>query len=280
MDQALSYEAVDEQLAQKDEVLTPLFEMLERLIAKRESKTPPLIELDEVSLRVLDGKVQVVRHDANSRSSAGIREAMVLANETAGERLQAAALPAIFRGQEPSEIVETEFEFSSFGMKWAHARERRMGMNRAQLVKEAKPHFGLGAEAYAQSSSPLRRLADLVNHWQLWSTISDEAPLDVKRINEALQFAEHGERRGRKIERRANRYWTLEAIRQAGKGPFKGWVLANEPYPKIGLEDWMLEVEHKDAVQWNVGDELEIEVVRVDPRDDRLKLRCVNISVH
>ncbi|MDH3591849.1 MAG: RNB domain-containing ribonuclease, partial [Planctomycetota bacterium] len=215
VDRRLDYETIDAGLAAGAAPWARPFEALDRLAAERSHRAPPVIELDEVEIRVEAGRPVTVRRPAGSASRRGVTEAMVRAGEAAGGILRDAGLPAIYRGQEPgagagatttagSEVAPT------FGSSWCTARRRRMGMKRGELTNEPAPHYGLGAAAYAQATSPLRRLADLANLRQLHAALAGAEPLTAESIAELRHACEAGERRARVLERRADRYWVLE----------------------------------------------------------------------
>ena len=73
-----------------------------------------------------------------------VSEAMILANSTWGSWLAEHGVPGIYRSQ----------------AALAPGIKVRMGT-------KALPHAGLGVQAYAWSTSPLRRYVDLVNQWQI-----------------------------------------------------------------------------------------------------------------
>ena len=73
-----------------------------------------------------------------------VAEAMILANSTWGNWLNALGVPGIYRSQ--ASLLP--------GVKV------RMGT-------KALPHAGIGVPSYAWSTSPLRRYTDLVNQWQI-----------------------------------------------------------------------------------------------------------------
>jgi ribonuclease R len=78
-------------------------------------------------------------------------------------------------------------------------------MNQAIYTPEHRPHFGLNYAGYAHFTSPIRRLADLVNHQLVKSQLRNKAknaPSELKPDVEAL-MTELGERASM-TERRAD----------------------------------------------------------------------------
>lgn len=75
---------------------------------------------------------------------------------------------------------------------------RRM-MPTAELSLKAEPHMGMGLHGYATVTSPIRRFADLYNHWALGKILNDEA---FKPLNEdALLQLKESINNGRQADR-------------------------------------------------------------------------------
>lgn len=75
---------------------------------------------------------------------------------------------------------------------------RRM-MQASQLSNEAAPHLGLGVPAYATITSPIRRFADLYNHWCIYATLSgSSAPTlleeELEQLNDQLRSGRQADR--------------------------------------------------------------------------------------
>lgn len=130
-----------------------------------------------------------------------VAEAMILANSTWGLWLAETGVPGIYRSQ----------------ASLAPGVKVRMGT-------KAQPHAGIGVNAYAWSTSPLRRYTDLVNQWQIIAaarhgrTAALAAPFKPKDAElfsvisafDAAYSAYNTHQAG------MERYWTLKAIQQQG----------------------------------------------------------------
>lgn len=302
VERRLDYDEVDAGLAAGDAPWRRPFDALEALAAERARRSPPPIDLDEVEIRVEDGTVRIVRRPAGSRARRGVTEAMVRASERAAAILAEAGLPALYRGQEPAastagaavpgaEDGEAPLAATApggappvapygdprFGAAWVAARRRRMGLRRGTLGTAPAPHYGLGANAYAQATSPLRRAADLVNLRQLHAVVAGGEPLPQDAIDGWRADAAAGERRARRLERRRNRYWILETLRSRGEATHEAVVLDDAPSPRVGLAEFMFEAPIADVGDATLGETVEVAVSRVDPRGDLLKLRRASI---
>ena len=145
---------------------------------------------------------EVVRIGVRPRGSALdliVAEAMIVANSTWGQWLGQMGVPGIYRSQ----------------ASLAPGNKVRMGTKVA-------PHAGIGVPAYAWSTSPLRRYADLVNQWQLIACVNNGptaalvAPFKPK---DAQLFAiisgfEANYSAYNQFQNAMERYWTLQYVLQ------------------------------------------------------------------
>jgi len=145
---------------------------------------------------------EIVRIGVRPRGSALdliVAEAMIVANSTWGQWLGQMGVPGIYRSQ----------------ASLAPGNKVRMGTKVA-------PHAGIGVPAYAWSTSPLRRYADLVNQWQLIACVNNGptaalvAPFKPK---DAQLFAiisgfEANYSAYNQFQNAMERYWTLQYVLQ------------------------------------------------------------------
>ena len=69
----------------------------------------------------------------------------------------------------------------------------------SHLSLQAAPHFGMGIEYYAPLSSPIRRFADLYNHWCVYSILNEAKAPDfneeqLAKLNERIRFLRQADR--------------------------------------------------------------------------------------
>lgn len=81
-----------------------------------------------------------------------------------------------------------------------------------ELCLSSKPHLGLGVEHYATMTSPIRRFADLYNHWCIDAILSNEKLDELSEhalidINDALE-------RGRQADRELQRWLITQFTEQ------------------------------------------------------------------
>ncbi len=102
-----------------------------------------------------------------------VSETMVLTNTAAAERMAAAGAPALYRAQ-GSGIPGGRALPAEDDPLYALLVRRTFAPT--EVRTEPRPHAGIGAEAYAQCTSPMRRYADLVNQRQLLAVVDGTTP--------------------------------------------------------------------------------------------------------
>ena len=201
----LSYAEAEERL--EEEPLRGLYHVARKLEALREQNGALAIELPEVKVRVVKGRV-TIRPLPALRSRMLVREAMLAAGEGAARFAVRNDISIPFSTQEPPEEVSlpTKGPAGQFAL--------RRAFRRSQATTTASPHAGLGLTMYAQATSPLRRYADLVVHQQLRAFLCGGRLLDEQTIMERVGAAEAVRDDVRYAERLANEHWTLVYLLQ------------------------------------------------------------------
>ncbi len=202
--QRLSYQEVEQRMAEPP--FAALRAFTERFRERRQARDAATIDLPEVSVKVIDGKVQV-RPLPKLQSRELVTDAMLMAGEAVGRYCQQndisipyATQPAPDERQNPQDMA---------GM-WAYRKKFKP----SRLHVEPEPHFGLGLEIYTRVTSPLRRYSDLLVHQQLRAHLRGAAPLDGAQIAARIDLAESGSLAIRRAERFSNTHWKLVWLRQ------------------------------------------------------------------
>lgn len=75
-------------------------------------------------------------------------------------------------------------------------------------VEPGESHFMLGIDSYAQATSPLRRISDLIAHWQMKAALTGAPPpFDHTNLAFTIQSMRERERRIKRMQRTANEHW-------------------------------------------------------------------------
>ena len=179
---------------------------IERFRQFRISNGARLIRLPEVKVKALEDHVEITPLPltferelvANSMLAAGY----AVAKEMAANDIN---FPFVTQAQ-PDEEPEGE----SLSAMYARRRTSKTG------TVDFRPglHSGLGLEPYSRVTSPLRRYADLLAHYQLRSIITGTAPLSYEELESRMTYAENAAASRRKLEKYSNEYYTIVYLAQ------------------------------------------------------------------
>lgn len=221
--QRLSYEAVEMRL--DEEPFRRLHELAERHQARRRANGAVFIDLPEVKMAVNNGQVSI-KPLPRLQSRKLVAEAMLMAGEAAARFALAQGLPFPFATQEAAADIPDR-QPASLAAMYALRRSLRPRQYRSL----PGPHGGLGLEAYAQVTSPLRRYLDLVTHQQLRILLRGGEPLDAQAIIERVGAAEAAAAGVRRAERLSREHWTLVYLQQHPQWQGEG-ILVEKRLPR------------------------------------------------
>ena len=208
----------------------------DRFRLRRASAGATSLELPEVSVRVIDGKV-VVRPLLRLMSRSLVSDAMILAGEGVARFCLEREIPIPFVSQPPSDGVSgSELR----GLAAMYARRRTFRPTR--LVASPEPHAGLGLQLYTRATSPLRRYSDLLVHQQLRSWLMGRALLSAQEVTERIAESELAAAAVRRAERLSNLHWKLIYLKERPDWRGEGVLVAKEErkdvilIPELALE--------------------------------------------
>jgi exoribonuclease-2 len=201
-----------------------------------------------------------------------VAEMMILAGEVAARFAQTHNIPIPYRYQEQPELppLDTLMQLPSGPVReFAICRCMTKGL----LGLYASRHAGLGLDAYAQVTSPIRRYSDLLAHWQIKAFLREESlPFTAERLTEILQAIDPAIWDANQVEKQSVRYWSLEYLRRnkdvVWEALMLDWLRENERLALVLIEDLGLKLPMKINRQIQVGDNLLIKTAEVDPRKD------------
>jgi exoribonuclease II len=222
--------------------LLALAEPAERRRARRIANGAVEIDIPEVRIRVVgEGKAREIGIERvpRDRSSALVRELMLLAGEAVARWAFERKLPFPYYGQEAPADSGAAAQGEGLSAQFARRRLMRAGM----WGPSPSAHRGLGLPFYAQVTSPLRRYQDLLGHMQIRAALAGRPVLDSDELSRRCALAQAASSATRQAERASNEHWrTAYLVRNpgwrgeavlvggAGGGAWQAYI------PELGLE--------------------------------------------
>ncbi len=274
----LTYEDVDEILElglQTEPEVRAIAGWAEKRRSWRESQGAISINMPEAAIKVQADQVQIQVLD-NSPSRHLVAEMMILVGEVSARFGQAHNLPIPFRLQ-PQPELPSEAELLQLNPGPVRDCAIRRCMPRSEVSTSAARHAGLGLETYCQTTSPIRRYADLLAHFQIKAHLrGDPLPFAEPDLKLLLTSITAAVQEATLIERQTNRYWCLEYLRchadQVWQALMLRWLREHEGLGLVLLEDLGIELATRFHRSVAVGEQLQLKVSHVDPRQDRIQL--------
>ena len=162
-------------------------------------------------------------------------------------------------------------------VRWA---QQRRGLSRSRLQSNPEPQGSLGLPMYLQWTSPIRRYSDLLAHrqWLQFTGHLEGEPLNAEAIGALLQRLDQGQREASLIARQDQRMALLEWL--AGPVPqwpqpgiALSWLREDSGIALVRLEAWAMELPAQIDAGCGLGDQLVIQLERVDLASDLLRLK-------
>ena len=279
----LTYEDADDliELAPpEDPDLAELAELLKRRTAWRENQGALLMEQAEGRLFRNSAAELALEITEPGLARSCVSEAMILAGAAMAEWSSQHELAMPFRVQAGSSQDNAEAnQWPQGPVRWA---QQRRGLSRSRLQSKAEPHGSLGLPMYLQWTSPIRRYSDLLAHrqWLQFSGHVEGEPLDAEAIGALLQRLDQGQREASLIARQDQRMALLEWL--AGPIPqwpqpaiLLSWLREDNGIALVRLEAWAMELPAQIEAGLGLGDQLFIQLERVDPASDLLRLKGI-----
>lgn len=282
----LTYDDVDEMLQlgiQAEPELEILFQTASRRQRWRMQQGAISIQMPESSIKVTAEDEIRIEVFEESASRILVSEMMILAGEVAGRYGEAHGLPLPYRGQEQPELPPEE-ELMLLPPGPVRGCAVRRCMKRSEMSVTPIRHAGLGLDVYVQVTSPIRRYADLLAHFQIKAHLQgDPLPFSSEEMTELLQGIGSTTYEMVQVERQTNRYWSLEYLRRNANEVWPAlvlrWLREHENFGLVLLEDLGLEMAMRFSRTVAVGDRLDVKVSYVDPRRDLIQFVEIDQAV-
>jgi len=271
VDRRLIYSQADLNL-DRDPRLSALHDLALKLKANRLQNGALLLDVPEVWVRPMDGRVELFRNDQTTPARLLVAEMMILANRLAAESLAEAGVPTLFRCQLPPGHFEAP---PGSDPLWATLRQR-MTLNPMELSPLPAPHAGLGLECYTTFTSPIRRYLDLITVRQLHGLLDHATPpYNQEALEDMTQSLGPLLRSHNQLRFRRLRYWLLKYLAQEGERTWEALVLdrLQDRYSLVLLEI-MLRLPSPKLPEGALhpGHRVQVRVAKIDPADDYIRL--------
>ncbi|MBV5275403.1 MAG: RNB domain-containing ribonuclease [Lamprocystis purpurea] len=197
--QRLTYDAVDGRLGEAP--FAAMCALTDRFRARRVALGAISLDLPEVSVRVVDGRV-TIRPLPRLASRGLVTEAMLMAGEGVARFCREHAIPISYATQVAPDAGDQPRDLAAM-----YARRRTFKPTRMLIIPDL--HAGLGLPLYTRATSPLRRYSDLLVHQQLCAWLSGQPLLTAEQVTERIGEAEAAAGTVRRAERLSNLHWKL-----------------------------------------------------------------------
>ncbi len=262
----LTYSEANELVATEED-LGKLYRLCTRLRRQRIKQGALLLPLPELRIWVnSNNDINIGKLDRETPAQLIVSELMILAANN---------VPAIYRSQEkPQENLVGEGTDDLY----LNYSQRRY-LSRAELGLKPKPHNGLGLTAYTNWTSPIRRYMDLVVLRQLKSMVQEKLPVyTLEALEPIVARITIGQSQALQMKREWTRYWILKYLEKEQIKFLDALVLRQDRRTyNLLIPECLLEARMplEEGRGLNPGDHFRVEVVRVNAREEVLKLKMV-----
>ena len=264
----LTYAQAQTDLEAGDDLLNQMYTLAKASRALRESEGAMSIDLPEVNIKV-DGAGQIaITPLPRSDSRFIVQECMTLAGWAAAIFADDLELALPFATQDPPHRSSLPGE--SMPAQWA----RRKTLSRTRFQPLLGPHSGMGLDAYAQATSPMRRYLDLVVHQQLRAAILEGETLTGKDIAARVAESQMASAATRTAEREARRHWTLVSMSRQPERVYRAVVVERrQAQATLLLPELALDVALVTSAP--IGAEVKVQLAGVDLAMQSVRVREV-----
>jgi len=266
----VTYAQAQAQLDAGDELLQGLHTLAVASRALREAEGAMSIDLPEVQVKVSEqGDIRIAPLE-KSESRFIVQECMTLAGWAAAIFADDLELALPFATQDPPHRSSPPGD--SMPAQWA----RRKTLSRTRFQPALGPHSGMGLDAYAQATSPMRRYLDLVVHQQLRAAVLERDALNGKDIAARVAESQMASATVRSAEREARRHWTLVAMTRDPERVYRAVVVERrQAQATLLLPELALDVTLTTPAP--LGTELRVQLAGVDLAAQSVRVREAHV---
>ena len=225
----------------------------------------------------------------SSPSRLMVAEYMIMAGRVAAQYSRTNGLPAMYRGQSPPAEKYTEMFREALRtvnpttgmMDIVNMLPLRPYISGAEISTVPRVHWSMGLTGgYSKVTSPLRRYADMVSHWQIKNHLlkgaGSSAPIfDLETLDKMTGQIRDRERTIGMLEARSIKFWLTEMLRRrnaAGLSGVMDGMVANftgDGYnvlsTSLGFQT-VVKASPEEMAQLKIGDRVQFEVNNFNPQ--------------
>ncbi len=271
----LTYQEAEESLS-SDADLQDLVMLSKRLYDNRIDAGALMIPIPDVVVRLTDdddggvGGIDLLPVDTTMRLM--VAEFMVLANSLSAEFLVDRQEAGLFRSQG---AARKRFFKRPDDDIFILFRQRRF-LSRGDLGTTPKRHDGVGVEQYTTTTSPIRRLLDLVMQHQITSILQGQGAkfteLDLKGTANKISAVQP---KINLVCQQRYRYWLFSYLKRHKNGRLPAFVLDKRNHKvQVVLKDYLLEGElpANQGAHHELGDNIMVKLAAVNVLDNTFRL--------
>ncbi|EPX70981.1 3'-5' exonuclease for RNA 3' ss-tail [Schizosaccharomyces octosporus yFS286] len=199
-----------------------------------------------------------INHSGMNVAELLVSECMILAGHISAKFFSEHRIPGIYRGQNIPFSFDNSFNEHFDKLlrardEWGKVPLEQMYpispyLTSSYMSTKGAPHFSLGINSgYMQSTSPLRRYTDLINHYQMQCLfLKDKSKLITQeQIEKNLPYYSIKEKLIKYTSRYTERFWALEFLARLPKDklPLCHGIINNEGQPTVILEEFGLKAQ-------------------------------------
>ncbi|EPY50627.1 3'-5' exonuclease for RNA 3' ss-tail [Schizosaccharomyces cryophilus OY26] len=199
-----------------------------------------------------------VNHSGMNIAELLVAECMVLAGHVSAKFFDDYRIPGIFRGQNVPSSFDSSFtenfdsllrardEFGMVPLKQVYPISSYL--TSSYMATRKSPHFSLGIKSgYMQSTSPLRRFTDLINHYQMQCVLLGDKSKLISReqIESKLPLYSFRGKVMKYTSRYTDRFWALEYLARLPKNklPICHGIVNIDRHSSVILEEFGLKAQ-------------------------------------
>ena len=284
----LSYDTAEHLIEDGDDVLSDEIRKIQEIteVSASNRRTHGAVDIDLPEYKLdYDAKEKCYHFkpiDPTMMSRQLVAECMILANHLAAEFCAGHDIPALYRIQPSPVNMPRQDTLDALPNDLMRAYAMRKCMQPAASSMTPGLHAGLGLDKYIQATSPLRRYADLIGHYQLESWFKCGKPrFDESEFNAILAETDLGNSHARQASLEAWHTATLCYLKQLGKTPLQAIIVQYNNERSDMAQVILIETQIRANVatrnRWPLGSVCKVVPEHINPEEGTILLQFLDV---